>query len=57
MANFCDSNVWGGFNLLAVVLISLLAANALKKGIKWLDESLIPTSVLGGGLLLILAEV
>ncbi|MBO5796807.1 MAG: hypothetical protein J6R77_00480, partial [Clostridia bacterium] len=57
MANFWDSNVWGGFNLLAVVLISLLAANALKKGIKWLDESLIPTSVLGGGLLLILAEV
>ena len=31
MENFWDYNVWGGVNLFAVLLISLLAANLLKK--------------------------
>ena len=30
MTNFWDSNVWGFLNLFAVLLVSLLAANALK---------------------------
>ena len=31
MDNFWDFSVWGWFNVLAVLLISLLAAKALKK--------------------------
>lgn len=42
---------------MAVLLLSLLVANALKKAIKWLDASLIPTSVLGGVLLLAFAGI
>ena len=57
MENFWDFNVWGGFNVLAVLLISLLAANMLKKAIPWLQASLIPTSVLGGGILIVVAGI
>ncbi|MBQ3864742.1 MAG: hypothetical protein II781_02775 [Clostridia bacterium] len=52
MENFWDFSVWGGFNLMAMLLISLLLANVLKKWIRPLQASLIPTSVLGGMLLL-----
>ena len=52
MENFWDPKVWGSFNLIAVLLISLLIANALKKTIRFLQASLIPTSVLGGAILL-----
>ena len=48
MANFWDSNVWGFLNLFAVLLVSLLAANALKRAVRCLEASLIPTSVLAG---------
>ena len=57
MQNFWDPNVWGHVNLIAVLLISLLVANVLKKTIRLLRVSLIPTSVLGGILLLIVAVV
>ena len=57
MANFWDSNVWGFFNLLAVLLASLLIANIMKKTIKGLQASLIPTSVLGGGILLLIVGI
>lgn len=57
MANFWGSDVWGSIHLIAVLLISLLAANVLKRSIKFLRVSLIPTSVLGGVLLLILAGI
>jgi len=53
MENFWDYSVWGFINLLAVLLGSLLLANVLKRHIPWLQASLIPTSVLGGGLLLV----
>ena len=55
MANFWDSDVWGGIHLIAVLLLSLLAANVLKRSIKFLRVSLIPTSVLGGVILLVVA--
>ena len=55
--NFWDCEVWGVFNLVAVLLGSLLAANSLKKLIPALKKSLIPSSVLGGILLLIVAIV
>ncbi|MBQ0010480.1 MAG: hypothetical protein KBS76_05210 [Ruminococcus sp.] len=55
--NFWDSDVWGFFNLLAILLLSLLAANVLKKVIPFLHYSLIPTSVLGGILLLLVSLI
>ncbi len=57
MENFWDYSVWGNFHLVAVLLISLLAANALKKSVGFLRVSLIPTSVLGGAILLAIACV
>ena len=57
MTNFWDSNVWGFLNLFAVLLVSLLAANALKRAFRWLEASLIPTSVLAGALLLLFSEL
>ncbi len=48
MANFWDFEVWGIFNIVATLLISLLIANVLKRRVKFLKNSLIPTSVLGG---------
>ena len=57
MSNFWDFSSWGFFNLTAVLLASLLAANMLKRSIPVLEASLIPTSVLGGGLLLVISAV
>lgn len=57
MGNFWEYSVWGFFNLLAVLLLSLLAANVLKKTIPFLQVSLIPTSVLGGGILVLTAGI
>ena len=55
--NFWDFEAWGGINVVAILLLSLLAANMLKKMIRPLQESLIPTSVLGGIMLLIVSSV
>lgn len=57
MSNFWDSNVWGSFNLIAILLLSLLAASLLKKAVKLLKDSLIPTSVVGGAVLLLIAAI
>ena len=57
MINFWDFNAWGGFNVIAVLLVSLLAASMLKRAFPILKASLIPTSVLGGGLLIIIAGI
>ena len=57
MQNFWDYSVWGFFNLLAVLLVSLLLANALKRAFRFLEASLIPTSVLAGAILLLLSEL
>lgn len=57
MQNFWGFDVWGSFNVFSVLLISLLVANMLKKNIKPLQASLIPTSVLGGGLLILVAGI
>ena len=55
MGNFWDFSSWGFFNLTAVLMLSLLLANMLKRSIPWLEASLIPTSVLGGGILLVVS--
>ena len=57
MENFWDFSVWGTFHLIAVLLVSLLAANMVKKAIPMLQASLIPTSVLGGGILIVVAGI
>lgn len=57
MSNFWDTGVWGEINLIAVLLLGLLSASILKKAFKILRESLIPTSVLGGGILLAISSV
>ena len=55
--NFWDFSSWGFFNLIAVLLASLLVAQMLKRSIPALEASLIPTSVLGGGVLLVISAV
>ena len=57
MEAFWDYSVWGFFNIFAIVLVSLLIANALKKAIPALEASLIPTSVLAGIMLLVFSMV
>ena len=57
MENFWDYSVWSWILLFGVLLISLLAGNVLKKSIPILQKSLIPTSVLGGAILLIVAAI
>ena len=57
MQNFWGSEVWGLVDLIAVLLLSLIAANIIKRRVKWMRESLVPTSVLGGILLLVVAGI
>ena len=57
MIHFWDSDVWGFLLLLALLLGSLLVGNTLRRKIKFLRESLIPTSVIGGAVLLIVAAI
>ena len=57
MSNFWDTSVWGEINVIAVLLLGLLAASLLKKSSKLLRESLIPTSVLAGGILLAISAI
>ncbi len=57
MENFWDSNVWGTILLFAVLLGSLLVGNMVKKSGPILEKSLIPTSVLGGTILILVAGV
>ena len=57
MINFWDFSAWGGFNVISVLLVSLLAASLLKRAFPVLKASLIPTSVLGGGILILIAGI
>jgi len=57
MSNFWDSDVWGWILLFSVLLGSLLLGNVIKKSIPFLQNSLIPTSVLGGIIILIFEGV
>ena len=50
--NFWDYSVWGSINLIAVLMLALFAANVLKRRVKLVKRSLIPTSVLAGLILL-----
>ena len=57
MENFWDYSVWGTLNVVAVLLASLLLGNILKKTVGILKNSLIPISVIGGGILIFVAWI
>ena len=57
MENIWDFSAWGGVNVVAVLLISLLFANLLKRKITWINKTLVPTSVLGGLILLLISVI
>lgn len=57
MSNFWDYSVWGAILLFSVLLSSLLVGNILKRRIPFLKDSLIPTSVIGGIVLIIVAAI
>ena len=57
MENFWDSNVWGFIMITAVLLGALLAGNSLKRKIPFLKNSLMPASVIGGTILIIVAAI
>ena len=57
MSNFWDFSVWSWMMIFAVLLGSLLVGNILKKAIPFLRDSLVPTSVLAGVLLLVIASI
>lgn len=50
-----DLSVWSFFLIIAVLLFVMLLANFLKRSVKFLKKSLIPSSVLGGIILLIIS--
>ncbi len=55
--HFYESEIWSWMLLFAVLLGSLLVGNTLRRKIPLLRNSLIPTSVLGGAVLLIVAAI
>ena len=57
MENFWDSDVWGSVMIFIVLLASLLVGNIVKKATPFMQNSLIPTSVIGGGILIIVAAI
>lgn len=57
MSNFWDFNIWSFVMLMGALLGSLLVGNIVKKSIPFLRNSLVPTSVLAGGVLLVVAAV
>ena len=57
MIHFWDSDVWSWVLLFAVLTGALLVGNTLRRKISFLRNSLIPTSVLGGLILMIISMV
>ena len=57
MQNFWEFNAWGTILLFTVIFVGLMVGNMIKKSVKFMQNSLIPTSVIGGILILIVAEL
>ena len=57
MISFSEFSNWGFINIFALLLCSLLLANLLKKTLRFLEASLIPTSVVAGIILLAISTV
>lgn len=57
MTSFWDYSVWGAILVLAVLFLGLLAGHTIKRCVPFLRDSLTPTSVIGGGVLLIIVFI
>ncbi|MGI6072835.1 MAG: sodium/glutamate symporter [Lachnospiraceae bacterium] len=57
MENFWDYDVWAKLLVIGSLLLALLVANILKRSFKFLRMSLIPTSVLAGIIIAIVASI
>ena len=57
MENFWDYSAWGFIMIIALLLGSLLVGNTLKRKIPFLKNSLMPASVIGGTVLIVLAAI
>ena len=57
MSSFSSISAWSFISIITVLLVAMLIGNMLKKSIKVLNNSLIPTSVIGGLLILIVSIV
>ena len=55
--NLWDANVWGFVITMTLLFISMILANALRNTIPALRRLMIPSSVLGGFLLLIVNTI
>ncbi len=53
--NFYDASVWRGILLVGVLFVSLIVANVIKT--RFFKKSLIPNSVLGGCILLVISTI
>ncbi len=53
MENFWASSVWGTYLVLGILFVAIMLAQMVKRSVPFLRKSLIPTSVLGGVLILI----
>jgi glutamate:Na+ symporter, ESS family len=54
---FWNNDYWGGLNQIAFLAIILLLSNVIRRKVKFLRKSLIPTAVLGGFVVLFIKEV
>ena len=52
-SNFWNLDVWSFVIVLSILFIGMLAANLLRRRVPFLRKSLIPSSVLGGFLILL----
>ena len=57
MIEFWDYSVWSWILIFGVLFCSLLVGNVIKRRVPFMKGSLIPTSVLGGAVLLIVAAI
>lgn len=55
--SFSGSDVWSFLLIIGVLLVSMLIASSLKRAFRVLEKSLIPVSVLGGIILLIISTI
>ena len=52
--NFWDYNVWQFIIQMSIILVSILLGNSIRRKVKFIRSSLIPTSVLAGIIIFIL---
>ena len=52
--NFWDYNIWSSLVQISIVLLSILTGNIIRRKVKFIKNSLLPASVIGGTLIFIL---